>query len=219
MPPDRARAMVDDVFWKALILIAAAAVLFAAAYRFARGASGPWSSACAARSRASSGSRRARAGSGGRTEAARLPDYKNAWNEAARGNAEDAILTGARREAFERPAAGTPIPWPGYLPRSGRGPRHRLRHRARRTLPRAARPRALGRGRQRRDDPARRRAARRASRTSTCARSATGSTSRRFPTAASTSSSRSSSCSTSRRKTPSSTCATRSACCVPAASS
>jgi hypothetical protein len=33
---DRARAMADYVFWKALILIAAAAVLFAAAYLFAR---------------------------------------------------------------------------------------------------------------------------------------------------------------------------------------
>jgi hypothetical protein len=33
----RARAMADYVFWRALVLIAVAAVLFAAAYRFARG--------------------------------------------------------------------------------------------------------------------------------------------------------------------------------------
>jgi SAM-dependent methyltransferase len=35
-------------------------------------------------------------------EAAKPPDYKNVWNEAARANAEDAILTGAEGEAFER---------------------------------------------------------------------------------------------------------------------
>jgi len=34
------------------------------------------------------------------------PDYKNAWNEAARANAEDAILTGAEGEAFERAGRG-----------------------------------------------------------------------------------------------------------------
>jgi len=35
-------------------------------------------------------------------EASKAPDYKNAWNEAAIVNAEDAILTGAESETFER---------------------------------------------------------------------------------------------------------------------
>ena len=39
-------------------------------------------------------------------EAAKPPDYKNAWNEAARANAEDAILTGAEGDAFERAGRG-----------------------------------------------------------------------------------------------------------------
>lgn len=30
-----------------------------------------------------------------------MPDYKNAWNEAARGNAADAVLTGAEEDFFE----------------------------------------------------------------------------------------------------------------------
>jgi SAM-dependent methyltransferase len=34
-------------------------------------------------------------------DAARVPDYKAAWNEAAAGGAEDAILTGAKEDFFE----------------------------------------------------------------------------------------------------------------------
>jgi SAM-dependent methyltransferase len=44
------------------------------------------------------------------------PDYKNAWNEAARGNAEDAILTGADAEAFERTGRGDAETVARFLP-------------------------------------------------------------------------------------------------------
>jgi len=49
-------------------------------------------------------------------EAAKAPDYKTAWNEAASANAEDAILTGAEGETFERAGRGDADTVARYLP-------------------------------------------------------------------------------------------------------
>jgi SAM-dependent methyltransferase len=49
-------------------------------------------------------------------EAAKGPDYKNAWNQAALVNAVDAILTGAESEAFERAGRGDADKVGRYLP-------------------------------------------------------------------------------------------------------
>ena len=139
------------------------------------------------------------------------PNYKAAWDAAATTGAEDAILTGRIRRLLRvrrREGRGHRSPIPAW--RRG-GAQHRLRRRPRRALPRAGRPGALGGRRERRDDPSRAASGSRDSPTSTCARSATASSSPPSRTIGSISSFPSSCCSTSRRRTPTCTCATPSA--------
>ena len=49
-------------------------------------------------------------------DAGKAPDYKNAWNEAARANAEDAILTGAEGDVFEQAGRGDAETVARFLP-------------------------------------------------------------------------------------------------------